>query len=156
MTVLGTKRDTGKPVDGVDQLLPASALDELLPRSDFVVLAVPNTPETVRLMNAERFRLMRPTAFLINIARGSVVNEADLIDALDSGVVAGALLDVFEKEPLPEDSPLWRMHNVIVTPHVAGSPSGYEGRVFDIFAENIERFVAGRPLHNEVALDRGY
>ncbi|WP_207717673.1 D-2-hydroxyacid dehydrogenase [Caenimonas soli] len=156
MTVIGTKRDVSEPVPFVDRLLPTTALDELLRLSDFVVLAVPHTPETTRLIGHEQLHRMRPSAFLVNIARGSVVVESDLIEALRSGTIAGALLDVFEREPLPPDSPLWTLPNVIVSPHISGYPDDYTAQVFEIFAENLQRFLEEKPLRNVVDLQRGY
>lgn len=156
MTVVGSKRDVSVPVHGVDRLFAPDALKDLLRHCDFVVLAVPATAETVGLIGAAEIRCMRREAFLINIARGNVVVEAELIKALREGSVAGAMLDVFEREPLPQDSPLWDMPNVIATPHVAGSPTNYTERVFSIFADNIERFLNGQALKNVVDLRRGY
>lgn len=155
MTVLGSKRDPTVLVEGVDRLFGVD-IQEMLPLCDFVVLAVPATAETVRMIGAAEFATMRREAFLINIARGNVIDEAELIEALRSGTIAGAMLDVFEREPLPNDSPLWGMTNVIATPHVAGNATSYVERVFAILAENIERFLAGRPLKNVVDLGRGY
>lgn len=156
MTVVGSKRDISVPVEGVDRLFDSDALKEVLPLCDFVVLAVPATPETVGLIGKAEIACMRREAFLINIARGSVVVEAELIDALRKGTIAGAMLDVFEQEPLPQDSPLWVMPNVIATPHVSGTPTGYIERMFPILAENIERFLNGQALKNVVDLRRGY
>lgn len=156
MTVFGSKRNQSVPVEGVDRLFAPNALHELLPLCDFVVLAVPATAETIGLVGAAEFACMRREAFLINIARGNVIAEAELIDALRSRAIAGAMLDVFECEPLPKDSPLWDMPNVIATPHVAGNATSYVERVFPIFAENIERFLVGQPLRNVVDLRRGY
>ncbi len=156
MTVVGSKRDVTQSVAGVDRLFPPSGLAELLQLSDFVVLAVPQVPETTGLIGREQIRLMRRAAFLVNIARGSVVVESELIDALRAGTIAGALLDVFEREPLPADSPLWTMPNVIVTPHVAGYPSNYTTRLFEIFGDNLQRFLEKKPLRNVVDLKRGY
>ncbi|WP_027574540.1 D-2-hydroxyacid dehydrogenase [Bradyrhizobium sp. WSM1743] len=157
MTVVGSKRDISAPVEGVDKLFASNALQDLLPLCDFVVLAVPGTGETVRLIGAAEIGCMRRDAFLINIARGNVIAEAELIKALKTGTIAGAMLDVFEREPLPQDSPLWDMPNVIATPHVAGSPANYTERVFSsILAENIERFLKGQALKNVVNLQRGY
>ncbi|UWU75861.1 D-2-hydroxyacid dehydrogenase [Bradyrhizobium huanghuaihaiense] len=156
MTVVGSKRDVTKPIEGVDRLFPSDGLAELLQLSDFVVLAVPHIPETTKLIGSEQLRLMRRTAFLINIARGSVVAESELIEALQAGTIAGAVLDVFEREPLPADSPLWTMPNVIVTPHVAGYASDYTTRLFEIFGDNLQRFIENKPLRNVVDLTRGY
>ncbi|MBZ9603077.1 D-2-hydroxyacid dehydrogenase [Phyllobacterium chamaecytisi] len=156
MTVIGSKRDISVPVDGVDRLFAFDALDDLLPLCDFVVLALPATAETVGLIGATEIARMRRDAFLINIARGNVVVEADLIKALQAGAIAGALLDVFEREPLPQDSPLWGMSNVILTPHAAGNATNYRQWLFSLFVENIERFLNGQALKNLVDLRRGY
>ncbi|MGY0576166.1 D-2-hydroxyacid dehydrogenase [Bradyrhizobium sp. RDM12] len=156
MTVVGSKRDISAPVDGVDQLFATNSLLDLLAVCDFVVLAVPGTLDTAGLIGAAEIAHMRRDAFLINIARGSVVVEAELIKALQTGAIAGAMLDVFEQEPLPQDSLLWDMPNVIATPHVAGSPTNYTERVFSIFADNLERFLRGQTLNNVVDLGRGY
>lgn len=157
MTVVGSKRDVSAPVEGVDRLFASNALKDLLPVCDFVVIAVPGTAETVGLIGSAEIACMRRDAFLINIARGNVIAEAELIKALKAETIAGAMLDVFEREPLPQDSPLWDMPNVIVTPHVAGSPSNYTERVFSaVLADNIERFLMGQTLKNVVDLGRGY
>lgn len=156
MTVVGSKRDLSRPVEAVDTLFSPDSLHELLPLCDFVVLAMPATADTVGVIDAAQIARMRRNAFLINIARGSVVVEAELIQALQTGAIAGAILDVFEREPLPEDSPLWNMPNVIVTPHMAGNATEYTDWVFSLLAENIERFLAGRPLKNVVDLQLGY
>lgn len=156
MTVVGSKRDISVPVEGVDQLFASDAVNDLLPLCDFVVLAVPATPETAGLIGSAEIARMKPQAFLINIARGNVVVESELIEGLQAGTIAGAMLDVFEREPLPQDSPLWDMPNVIATPHVSGNPTNYTERVFPIFADNIERFLKGQPLKNVVSLGRGY
>ncbi|MGY8632779.1 D-2-hydroxyacid dehydrogenase [Bradyrhizobium sp. 14AA] len=156
MTVVGSDRETSVPVEGIDHLFPARALRELLPLCDFVVLAVPATAETVGLIGAAELAGMRRDAFLINISRGSVVVESELIKALQQGVIAGAMLDVFEREPLPQDSPLWDMPNVIATPHTAGNPTNYVERVFSIFGDNIELFMKGQTLKNIADLGRGY
>ncbi|WP_420969493.1 D-2-hydroxyacid dehydrogenase [Bradyrhizobium sp. B120] len=156
MTVVGSKRDISVPVEGVDQLFASDALGDMLPLCDFVVLAVPTTADTVGLIGAAEIARMRRDAFLINIARGSVVVEVELVKALQTGAIAGAMLDVFEREPLPRDSPLWGMPNVIATPHIAGSAANYVERVFSIFADNIERYLTGQALTNVVDLARGY
>lgn len=156
MTVVGSKRDISAPVDGVDRLFASAALRDLLPLCDFVVLAVPATAETVGLIGAAEIACMRRDAFLINIARGNAVVEAELVKALQEGTIAGAMLDVFEHEPLPQDNPLWDLSNVIVTPHVAGSPNNYTERAFAVVGDNIDRFLKGQPLKNVVDLKRGY
>lgn len=156
MTVVGSKRDVSVPVEGVDRLFASDELGDLLPLCDFVVLAVPATADTVRLIGAAEIARMRRDAFLVNIARGNVVVETELIKALQSRAIAGAMLDVFEREPLAHDSPLWDMPNVIATPHTSGSPTNYTERVFSMFAENMECFLKGEPLKNVADLKRGY
>lgn len=156
MTVVGSKRDISVPIEGVDRLFGSDQLGELLALCDFVVLAVPATPDTVHLIGSKELAAMKPDAFLVNIARGEVVVESDLIEALQSQRIAGAMLDVFQQEPLPYDSPLWTMSNVIATPHIAGAPTNYHERLFEIFAGNVERFLSGQPLNNHVDLARGY
>jgi phosphoglycerate dehydrogenase-like enzyme len=155
MEVLGVRRDPG-PVAGVSRMFGPDGLRDLLPLCDFVVLTVPGTPATRHLLGEAELRRMRPTAFLVNLARGSVVDEPALVRALQDGAIAGAALDVFETEPLPPASPLWAMENVIVTPHISGEPDEYPRRVMTVFAENLVRWRQGRPLTNVVQLDRGY
>ncbi len=155
MTVIGVSR-SGKPVQGVDVVHPRERLAEVLPLCDFVVLVVPSTDETQAIIDAAALRRMKPNAFLINFARGSVVDEAALIEALRDRRLAGAALDVFATEPLPADSPLWTMDQVIITPHIAGMSSDYEARFAAAFAANLSRFQRGEPLHNTVDLVRGY
>lgn len=155
MEVVGVSR-SGAPVDGVSTVYLPDRLHDMLPPCDFLVLTVPATPETERLIDAGALALMKPGAFLLNFARGSVVDEQALIAALRSGALAGAALDVFAQEPLPVDSPLWSMPNVIVTPHLAGMSADYESRVARSFVDNLARYRRGEPLHNRVDLSRGY
>jgi phosphoglycerate dehydrogenase-like enzyme len=155
MEVLGVRRVPG-PVAGVSRMFGPDGLAEMLPLADFVVLAVPGTPATRHLLGDAELRRMRPGAFLVNLARGNVVDEAALVRVLQTGRIAGAALDVFETEPLPADSPLWAMENVIVTPHISGEPDEYPRRVMTVFEENLRRWREGRPLTNVVDLDRGY
>lgn len=134
-------------------------LPELLAQSDFVVVVTPLTPETRHMLDADALKHMKPTAFLINIGRGAVVDEPALVTAIAEGRIAGAALDVFEREPLPADSPLWRLAaegRVILTPHIAGQTPHYEARAAALFAENLRRFVLGQPLVNQVDFQRGY
>ena len=156
--VLGIRRSArGRGPDAVaDELLPPRDLGYLLAESDFVVLATPLTDETRGLIGAAELRAMGDRACLINIARGGVVDEAALVEALRGGVIAGAALDVFEREPLPADSPLWEMDNVILTPHITGGIEDYNERATRIFCGNLRRYLDGEPLHNVVDPDRGY
>ena len=132
-------------------------LDAVLPRADFVITTVPHTPETEFTFNATRFSLMKNTAYFINIGRGMVCKIDDLADAVESGEIAGAGLDVFEQEPLPSDHKLWDLPNVIITPHVAVKDAGnIPDRRFEIILENARRFAAGEELYNVVDKSRWY
>ena len=149
MRVLGVRRTPG-PVEAVDEVHAPAALPALLPRCDWVVLACPLTPETERLINAGTLARLPRGARLINVARGGVVDEAAVIEALRSGQLGGAYLDVFEKETLPAESPLWAMPNVIVSPHNASSSSGNNDRAARIFLANLVKWARREPLTNEV------
>ena len=134
-----------------------SKLDDLLPSADFVVTTVPHTPETECMWNAERFGRMKRTAYFINIGRGMTARLDDLTSALADGEIAGAGLDVFEIEPLPEDHPLWRMENVLITPHVAvADAADISERRYALLADNAQRFLADEPLRNVVDKARWY
>jgi phosphoglycerate dehydrogenase-like enzyme len=148
MRVVAVDPAAPTPPPGVAALWRPDRLDDLLATSDFVVVAAPHTPETVKLLRRSQFRRMKPTAYLINIGRGVIVDLADLTAALQAGEVAGAGLDVFETEPLPASHPLWRMENVIITPHVAGASPRIAERHLEVLLDNIRRFRAGEPLRN--------
>ena len=148
--VLATDARRTSAPEGVAELHPASALDDLLPRADFVILTVPHTPATEGFFNRARFQRMKRTAFFINIGRGMTTKLDDLVAALQAGEIAGAALDVYEKEPLPTDHPLWTMPNVLLTPHMAGHGPYLDDRRFDIVAHNCRAFAAGSPLRNQV------
>jgi phosphoglycerate dehydrogenase-like enzyme len=152
MTVVGIRRSPRTADDPVDEMHTPERLAELLPRADWLVIAAPLTAETRKLVNAEVLSKLRPEAGLINIARGEIVDEQTLIDALRNGRLAGAYLDVFEQEPLPPESPLWDMPNVIVTPHNSSASLGNDERVYEVFIENLRRWLAGEALMNEVKL----
>jgi phosphoglycerate dehydrogenase-like enzyme len=155
MHVLAVKRTPG-PVDGAAEVVGADGLHGVLGRSDFVVLVVPQTAATQGMIGEQALRRMKPTAYLINIARGSVVDEPALAHALRKQWIAGAALDVFAEEPLPPDSPLWSLPNVVLTPHVAGEPADYARRVADVFLDNLTRLRRGQPFRNVVDFERGY
>jgi phosphoglycerate dehydrogenase-like enzyme len=123
---------------------------QVLPKTDWLVLACPLTPKTRQLVNAQALALMPPGAHLVNVARGEVVDEPALVAALQSGQLGGAFLDVFAHEPLPKDSPLWAMPQVMVTPHAAGHSDGNETRVAQMFLDNLSRWVKGQILRNTV------
>jgi D-2-hydroxyacid dehydrogenase (NADP+) len=149
MDVVGVRR-TPTPVDGVRRVYPATELRAAVADARFVVVAVPLTGETERLVGGPEFAAMRDDAVLVNVARGSVVNEAALVEALRAGEIGGAALDVFETEPLPAESPLWGMENVVVTPHVAAMVDSYYRRIAALVRENVRRYAAGEPLANSV------
>tara|TARA_R110002020_G_scaffold458434_1_gene675839 strand:- start:28725 stop:29681 length:957 start_codon:yes stop_codon:yes gene_type:complete len=156
MTVYGVRRSgTGTP-PGFTTMYGPAELDQLLPQCDFVCVVVPATPETDRMFGAAQFAAMKPGAYFINIARGSVVDEPALIAALQERRIAGAALDVFAEEPPRFDNPLWTMPNVIITPHVSGMAASNEARLVDLFLDNLSRFQAGQPLRNPVDPRRGY
>lgn len=149
-TVLATDaRRTEKP-PFVAELRPADAMDDLLPRADFVILTVPHTPATEGFFNRTRFQRMKPTAFFINIGRGKTTKLDDLVAALEAKEIAGAALDVYEQEPLPAEHPLWGMPNTILTPHMAGYGPYLNERRYEIVRDNCRAFAAGRDLRNVV------
>ena len=150
MRVLGTDARLTERPEGVAELHKPDQLDALLPSADFVILTVPHTPETEGFMNAKRFARMQPSAFFINIGRGLTTRLDDLVEALRTGRIAGAALDVFEQEPLPADHPLWDAPNVLLTPHTAGYGPFLDDRRLEIIVDNARRFVAGSPLRNIV------
>ena len=158
MRVLATRRSAKQAgrTRYVDMLLPPEKLKELLAESDFVVLALPLTPETSQIIGEDELRAMKSTAYLINIARGDVVDEEALTRALEENRIAGAGLDVFATEPLPPDSKLWELPNVILSPHVAGGMEDYVPRATEVFLENLARYTSGRKLLKAVDKNRGY
>lgn len=156
MSVSGAGRTsrTGDPDFG--RVHAAEELPEALPEADYVVLAAPLTEQTRGMIDAAALRAMRPGARLINVARGALVVESDLVAALEQGEIAGAALDVFDSEPLPEHSPLWDMPGVIVSPHMSGDVEGWREELFRLFTRNLERYLGGRELRNVVDKSRGY
>jgi phosphoglycerate dehydrogenase-like enzyme len=150
MRVLGIRRTRSQPPPGVEAIYGPERLLDLLPESDFVVLAPPLTGETRGMIGERELGAMKPGAFLVNVGRGKLIDEAALIRALREGWIAGAGLDVFETEPLPTDSPLWDMANVIITAHYAGGSPRYYERAMPIFLDNLRRYRAGEALRNLV------
>ncbi|MGG3468290.1 D-2-hydroxyacid dehydrogenase [Neobacillus pocheonensis] len=157
MKVLGI-RHSGKSEEFVDEMYTPDQLDVILPNCDYVVVTLPLTKETKQLFGAKQFKEMKSSAFFINIGRGEIVVETDLIEALREGTIAGAGLDVFEKEPLIPDSPLWEMENVIITPHTSGSTEHYNKRVVEnILIPNLKDYLMGKaPSINLVDYSKGY
>ena len=157
MRVIAVREHVEKPKpEGVDAVFPSSALHDLLAQSDFVVVAAPLTPATRGLINAARIAAMKPDAYLINVGRGPQVDEHALADALRSRRIAGAALDVFEQEPLPTDSPLWELDNLLITPHTAGLTEKLWQRHYELFSENLGRYLAHQPLLFVVDKQKGY
>lgn len=168
--VLAAKRDamhpgdTGYVQDGMGdpqgdffhRLYPIEALHSMLTECDFVVMTLPLTKETHHILDAAAFEAMKETAFLVNVGRGELIDEQALVAALKARQIAGAALDVFEEEPLPEDSPLWEMENVIISPHISGLSAHFREETLSLFIENLNRYIADLPLYNRVDLSRGY
>jgi len=170
MEVLAVKRDAMYPADRgympdglgdasgdlLRRLYPPQALRSMLADCDYVLAAVPLSPQTRNLIGEAEFRAMKKSAVFINVARGGVVDENALVEALRSGRIAGAALDVFAEEPLPTDSPLWSLPNVIVTPHISGISRNYDKRAVAVFNENLRRYLAGEELLNLYDREQGY
>jgi phosphoglycerate dehydrogenase-like enzyme len=156
MKVIGLRRSEGSPLAEVDRVYPREQLQQFLAESDFVILALPLTKETQGLIGERELRGMKPSAYLINVARGAVVDEGALIRALEEKRIAGAGLDVFIQEPLPPDSRFYDLPNVIFSPHISGEMPDYESRATEIFCENLKRYVAGEPFLHEVDKAKGY
>ncbi len=156
MRVIATRRRPDQPSPFADQVRGADAVPWLLAESDYVVLCAALTPETRHMIAEAELAAMKPTAHLINVGRGGLVDEPALIRALEAGRIAGAGLDVTAEEPLPADSPLWSMPNVIITPHSSGSSPRSHERLMDLFCKNLGRYLAGRELLNVVDKQAGY
>ncbi len=156
MRVLGVRRDPAMTVPHVEAMYAPSQLLQLLPEADVVILTVPLTHETEGMIGKRELQAMKHSAYLINIGRGATIQEAVLIQALQEGWIAGAGLDVFETEPLPEESPLWELENVIITPHYSGLTPYYDERAMEIFLDNLKRYQTGQVLRNVVDKKLGY
>jgi D-2-hydroxyacid dehydrogenase (NADP+) len=154
MHVIGVREHPER--GGAQEVVGVDALDSVLARADFVVLAAPLTERTRHLIDAQRLQLFKPSAFLINVSRGALVDEAALVKALRGRKIAGAALDVFEQEPLSRWSPLWKMPQVLITPHTAFLTENVWRRHFKVFAANLKRFIAGHPLVDVIDLKRSY
>ncbi len=170
MRILVTKRDPrriadpGYMVDGAGdpnsefpaRIYPAAATLSMLPECDFVVLCAPLIAETYHMINTEALKAMKSTTYLVNVGRGKLIDEAALVEALEKGWIGGAGLDVFEVEPLSTNSPLWKLDNVILSPHVAGFSPNSDSRAIDVFGRNLRRYLENRPLLNLVNKEHGY
>ncbi len=155
MRTIGTRANP-KPTEHVDRVEPATALHALLPEADAVAICTPLTPATKYLIGAAEIALMKPEVLIADVSRGGVVDQAALADSLRSNRVQGAALDVFETEPLPQDSPHWALPNVLLSPHCSSVYEGWELASFDLFLANLTRWQTGEPLTNVVDPDRGY
>ncbi|MFM7369657.1 MAG: D-2-hydroxyacid dehydrogenase, partial [Sphaerospermopsis kisseleviana] len=149
MRIFGSSRHP-KPLPNFDKVVGANDWKELLPAADFVVIATPLTAETKGIIDVETLRLFRPDSYLINIARGGIVDESALIQALQEGLIAGAALDTVFIEPLPAESPLWTLPNVFITPHCSGNSPRVKERTLALFLDNFNRYCQGKSLRNVV------
>ncbi len=156
MRVIGVRHSPENSAPHVEQMVGNDELLDVLPAADFVVITLPLTPQTRGLFDAEKIGAMKESAYLINIGRGEIVDEEALVEALQNKRIAGAGLDVFVQEPLPQESPLWGMENVIVTSHYAGLTPRYDERAFNIFINNLRRYRDGEELRNVVDKEMGY
>ena len=156
VTVTAVDAQVTSAPDGVDNLFSPDQMLDAIADADFVLVALPLTEGTRGLINAACFERMKDTSYLINVARGPIVNESDLINALNAGKIAGAGMDVFEKEPLPKESPLWEMENVVMIPHLGGRSEEGGGNMQQIFIENLRRYVNGEELMNIIDKQKGY
>ena len=158
MRVIGVRKDRSQPVEGIDQMFGPDEMERFLAQVDFVVLAVPDTPATRHMIGREQLKSMKNGACIINVGRGTAIDEGALAEALCSGHLAGAALDVCEEEPLPRESPLWDAPNILITPHVASATTHERlwRREYDLLAENLRRYLSGAPLMYVVDKRRGY
>ncbi len=155
MNVIGTRANP-RGTSHCDEVHGSGSLPQLWPRADFVAICTPRLPSTENLVDQTAFQLMKDSAILVNVARGGVVNEADLITALEAGQIAGAAMDVFAAEPLPADDPIWNAPNLLISPHCSAVYDGWEAASLALFSENLGRFLHSEPLTNIVDPNRGY
>jgi len=155
LKVIGTKRRAA-PLPHVAKVYSPDATDEVLGTSDFVLLLLPSTSDTENFMDAARFRAMKSSGYLLNFARGALIVDNDLIEAVRSKIIAGAVLDVFRKEPLPSDHPFWTTEGIVVLPHIGGLHPQRDDAVAEVFIANAKRFLAGEPLETVVDRKLGY
>lgn len=156
MHVIGLRRDPSVAAPGVERMVGADQLLEVLPEADFVVLTVPLTYETEGMIGERELRAMQESAYIVNIGRGKTIDQKALVRALQEGWIAGAGLDVTDPEPLPAESPLWDMENVIITAHYSGLTPYYDRRALEIFLDNLQRYQAGDEMRNVVDKSLGY
>jgi phosphoglycerate dehydrogenase-like enzyme len=155
MRIWGINR-SGRPVDGVERLATYDEWHKLLPETDFLVVTVPLTDQTRQMIGKRELEMLGPNGWIINIARGAIIDEPALVAALQDGTIGGAALDTFEQEPLPPDNPLWGLPNLIISPHHSGSSPRTMDRVLGLFAENLRRYIDKQELINVVDQEAGY
>jgi D-2-hydroxyacid dehydrogenase (NADP+) len=156
MHVIAVRENVSKGKSDADEVIPLSDLDRVLPRADYVLLCTPVTPATTGMINESRLNRMKPDAYIINVGRGPLIDEAALLHALQTRRIAGAALDVFVEEPLSPESPFWSLSNVLITPHTAAVTERLWDRHYELIADNLRRLLAGQPLLNRVDPRRGY
>jgi D-2-hydroxyacid dehydrogenase (NADP+) len=156
MKVIGVRVNPGHGPEGAHEVLSYDAVDQAIARADFVVLAAPLTPSTRNMIDYRRLNLFKPAAFLVNVSRGALVDETALVKALRDGGLAAAALDVFAEEPLPRRSPLWKMAQVLITPHTAFLTANVWARHYAAFSDNLKRYLAGQPLEGTIDKNAGY
>ena len=155
LRVIGTKRRP-QPMEGVAEVLAPERTPEVLAQSDFVLLLLPSTPQTDNIIDAARLAMMKPTAWLFNFGRGQLIKDEDLVAAMKTKTIAGAMLDVYRQEPLPAEHPFWGTEGIVVLPHIGGPHPRRDQIVAGLFVENLGRFVAGQPLKEVVDREAGY
>lgn len=156
MKVLGVKRNS-EPVEYVDKVYTPDEMEQFLPQSDYIINLMPYTPSTDKIIDMECFSIMKSSAVFLNLGRGRTVNEKDLIEALQKGIIKGLVTDVYYDEPLPGDSPLWAMENVILTPHICGESVNYLTKSLEVIRPNLKAFLTGQgKMINQVDLKTGY
>lgn len=155
VNIIGLNTD-GRSIPNFHQCYPTSQLDKFIPEADIVVMTLPATPETYHMLDSKLIESMKPSSYLINISRGSVIDQAALYEALKEGRIKGAALDVFEQEPLPKESPLWDLDNLLISSHNSWVSEKMDDRAFEVIYENLKRYKEGRQLINQVDVSRGY
>jgi len=156
MHVIAVRESVSKGKGEADEVVSLSDLDKVLPRADYILLCTPVTPATTGMINESRLNRMKPEAYIINVGRGPLIDEAALLHALQTKRIAGAALDVFVEEPLPAESPLWSLDNLLITPHTAAVTERLWDRHSELIVENLRRLLAGQPLLNVVDKSKGY
>jgi len=156
MHVIAVRESVSKGKGEADEVVSLSDLDKVLPRADYILLCTPVTPATTGMINESRLNRMKPDAYIINVGRGPLIDEAALLHALQTKRIAGAALDVFVEEPLPAESPLWSLDNLLITPHTAAVTERLWDRHSELIVENLRRLLAGQPLLNVVDKSKGY